>query len=76
MLAFSINLNKEFVIFPRNEFNSRIENLLEITGLSDRMIRNNNGLFEMRQIDYAKVNQVLDKERDLAKEFLHEALNK
>ena len=75
-LAFSINLNKEFVIFPRNEFNSRIENLLEITGLSDRMIRNNNGLFEMRQIDYAKVNQVLDKERDLAKEFLHEALNK
>ena len=69
-------MNKEFVIFPRNEFNSRIENLLEITGLSDRMIQNNNGLFEMRQIDYAKVNQVLEKERDLAKEFLHEALNK
>ncbi len=72
-LAFSINLNKEFMIFPRNEFNSRIENLLQLTGLTNRMIVDKNK-FEFESINYEKVNKIIDKERIKAENFLIKAL--
>lgn len=74
-LAFSINLNKEFIIFPRNEFNSRIESLLDIVGLSERMIRNDNIKFDFSPIDYKVVNQAIKEERAETQLFLKEALN-
>lgn len=72
-LAFSINLNKNFVVFPRNEFNSRIESLLRITNLSERLVNNTNEMI-FSEIDYERVNKCLDNEREKAKTFLEKAI--
>jgi len=75
-LAFSINLNKQFVVIKRNEFNSRIESLLALTGLENRMVDS-----EYKKetadplIDYVPVNQILDVERKKAAEYLEESLH-
>lgn len=72
-LAFSINLEKQFIVVPRNEFNSRIESLLKLTGLENRMVASENELGVAEQkIDYAPVNLVLEKERLRAKKFIIE----
>lgn len=73
-LAFSLNFNKEFVVFPRNEYNSRIESLLELVGLSERMIQKT-GYNPLKKIDYNKVNNTLGIERQKARKFLEEALH-
>ena len=63
-LAFSINLNKQFTVVKRNEFNSRIDSLLEITGLTERMINHNLDMNIVdKPIDYNKVNDILNNER-------------
>ena len=70
-LAFSINLEKQFIVVPRNEFNSRIENLLAITNLEDRMVKAEDELMvSNKQIDYESVREVLNKERERAEKFL------
>ena len=74
-LAFSINFNKQFVIIPRNEFNSRIESLLRLVHLDDRFLIN--GLdwdVVNKSIAYDEINDILDNEREKAKDFLKENL--
>jgi len=73
-LAFSINFNRDFVVIPKKDFNSRLESLLEITGLSNRMVRNSDSTCEFSRIDYKSVNGILDSERKKAKVFLENAL--
>lgn len=75
-LAFSLNFEKQFSIIKRNEFNSRIESLLSLTQLYDRMIQDEVDMDIVRKtIDYSNVNLILDKEKNKAKEFLSEYLN-
>lgn len=71
-LAFSINLERDFVVVPRNEFNSRIESLLGLTGLTERLVSAEEAaLAEAEQrIDYKKVNALLEGERQKAKEYI------
>lgn len=70
-LAFSINLNKQFVVVKRNEFNSRIESLLELVGLEERMIENDVDMMLVDNIvDYAPVNDILDAEREKTMQVL------
>lgn len=72
-LAFSINLEKQFIIVPRNEFNSRIESLLRLVGLEDRLISSEEMLFKYAdRIDYKKINHVLNCERKKADKFINE----
>ena len=75
-LAFSINLNKQFSVIKRNEFNSRIDSLLEITGLTERMIDYD---FDMRvvdkAIDYNKVNNILNEERIRTHKIIRENID-
>lgn len=74
-LAFSINLNKQFTVIPRNEFNTRIESLLRMTHLENRMIKSETGLDVIDIIiNYEPINVILNKERERAKRFLVEAL--
>jgi hypothetical protein len=74
-LTFSINLNKQFIVVPRNEFNTRIESLLRLVHLEDRMISEVSQLPEAnKSIKYDTVNSILDNERQKAKLFLKEAL--
>lgn len=74
-LAFSINFEKQFIVVPRNEFNSRIESLLKITGLQNRMLSNEYQLNECKNvIDYSLVHNILSEERKRAKAFLKSCL--
>lgn len=70
-LAFSINLEKQFVVVPRKVFNSRIESLLRLTGLNSRMISSDEALAATDEIiDYEPVNRILAGERRRAEEFI------
>lgn len=71
-LAFSINLERDFVVVPRNEFNSRIESLLTLTGLQERLVSTADTALEESEkpIDYGKVNTQLAEERQKAKRYI------
>jgi hypothetical protein len=74
-LAFCLNMNKQFIVVPRNEFNTRIESLLRLVHLEDRMISEVSQLTVVNKlIKYDTVNSILDDERQRAKLFLSEAL--
>lgn len=74
-LAFSINLEKQFIVVPRNEFNSRIESLLKLTGLENRLVSVETQLsVASEQIDYQPVRAQLMIERKRAEEFIEKAL--
>lgn len=70
-VAFSINLEKQFMVVPRNEFNTRIESLLDVTGLQTRMKLNRDCVaIAAESIDYEPVRRILEHERLRAQEFL------
>lgn len=71
-LAFSINFEKPFIIVPRNEYNSRIESLLKLTGLENRLVSNREQLdVANQQIDYMPIRDTLYFERQKALEFIN-----
>ena len=71
-LAFSINLEKQFVVVPRNEYNSRIESLLNLFNIKERMVSSMESALEMsnKQIQYEKLKPILDGERKKAEDFI------
>ncbi len=73
--AFSINLNKKFIcIFPK-KFSARLQSILELTGLEDRKLKNNHNVNQIdNEIDYDKVNEILEKERNKTNNFIDRAL--
>ena len=72
-LAFSINLEKNFIVIPRSEFNSRIDSLLKLTRLSERQVKSlDKALFEAtKPIDYSEIRTMLNVEREKANEFIN-----
>lgn len=74
-LAFSINLEKQFIVVPRSEFNSRIESLLTLTGLNERMVSSFEELNTCQgKIRYDRVEKILDAERRKVHNFLRDNL--
>ena len=75
-LAFSINFNRNFIVVPRNEFNSRIESLLRLTGLESRLVFSEKEALGAagKNIDYNSVNSILEDERKRAKKFIEDAI--
>lgn len=71
-LAFSINLHRQFIVVPRNEYNSRIESLLTLTNLNQRMVNceQDANLCMNSIIDYDSVEKCLETERKKAKYFI------
>lgn len=62
--AFSINLNVQFEsIVPYKQFGGRINSLLRITNLETRGVNNFNHTQIDNNIDYAPVNEILNKHR-------------
>ena len=75
-LAFSINLEKQFIVVPRNEYNSRIDSLLRLTKLEDRLVHSEDELLVSENIiDYKPVNEVLEAERERARSFIKGAVS-
>lgn len=57
-IAFCLIFNKQFVYLPSIDSSMRIENILEIAGLSDRIVKNKEDFFSLNsEIDYMKVNE-------------------
>ncbi len=74
--AFSVNFNKEFVSVAPAQFNSRVDSLLSLVDLKDRIIANTNSdILNLKVIDYNAVNQILDIEREKSIAYLRRAIN-
>jgi len=70
-LAFSIIFNRQFIVIPRKEFNNRIESLLRLIKLEDRMITSSEEFDVINSvIDYTEVNKILEIEREKALNFI------
>ena len=72
-IAFSINFNKLFFteLLPEKfKVNSRIKNILDLFKLRDREIVNGKNNNVDKSIDYNKVNEILEKEKQKSIEYL------
>lgn len=75
--AFSINLNKQFIVYLPSGFGTRITSILELCSLRNRLLEPNEiiSIEKMNEvIDYTMVNNILDRERLRTQVFLKEAL--
>ena len=79
--AFSIIFQRQFCVFERDKNtktskNSRLYDLLAKFQVSDRLVRNAEDVDDVlrKEIDYLKVNAILEKERTASGEFLKSAL--
>ena len=77
-LAFSINLEKQFLIVPRNHYNSRIESLLRLCHLTERQVYNLDEAQRISKeiIEFQSVFSILEKERENAQKFIDKALQR
>ena len=75
--AFSINLSKQFVTFAAPKYNSRIESILNLFNLKERMVENGRDPCDIikKKIDYAKIQNILIEERVKSEEYLRQALS-
>ena len=56
--AFSLNFNKEFVIVYPGKYSTRLQSILEILGLTNRVAKNERDLSIVEsKIDYNRVNE-------------------
>lgn len=73
--VFSIIFGKEFYTITRQQNrNSRMENILDIVNMSDRLIDKIEELQNVKPQDYIKAYENLDKEINKSKEFLKNVL--
>lgn len=75
--AFSLNFGRQFVSLPAPKYNSRLESILRKTNLiGERFVSTvEQGLLAAEhEIDYAVVNQLLEKEREKSRDYLRNAL--
>ena len=73
--AFSINFNKNFLVDldgnAAQNTNSRLLNILELVNLTDRIVSEPQDIRKMyEEIDYKKVNEILDIERKKSLDYL------
>lgn len=61
--AFSINFQKNFYTVSPSRFNSRVANILRLTGLEDRLLMNANQSLSITGIDYQKITAKIETER-------------
>lgn len=74
--AFSINFNKQFLTITPNRFNSRVDNILTLCGLKDRLVTTSDfDVDNIRPISFDKVNTLLDKERSKSFDLLYGMLS-
>ena len=77
--AFSIIFEKKFFVYPYSKTSSRVTDLLEKLGISNRAV---NSLEEFKKldfdedIDYENVNKILEKEREKSINWLIDAIEK
>lgn len=75
--AFSINFNTDFVIVYPKKFSTRLQSILELTNLENRVAKDEKDLeiFD-NKIEYKKVNKIIENERKKSLEWLEGTLKK
>lgn len=76
--VFSILFNKPFFVNYGGKENKRIESLLKVLGIDNRLIGKEEELTEEKiksKIDYKKVNEILEREREKSIKYLKGAIN-
>lgn len=71
--AFSVNLGKQFVVIPNVKNPLRVENLLSILGLSERILPDINAA--MQPLDWNGINARLDELRNESIDWLQHAVS-
>ena len=74
--AFALNFNTPFVeVLPNNKTGTRNVSILELTGLTDRILRDINDVdLAMKPIDFSKVNDVIERERKKSLDLLQQII--
>lgn len=74
--AFSINFQKDFLTITPKKFNSRVDNLLTLCNLKDRLVINEKYNIQnaLGSIDYTSVNQHIEEARKHSFNYLKQAL--
>ncbi len=74
--AFSLNLGKQLVALPPQSYETRITSILSLLGIPDRYVTDYNDMtiFD-REIDYTKVHQLLNEQRQETLTFLKNAVS-
>ena len=73
-VAFSINFNKNFMVIYPKKFSSRLDSLLKITKLSNRIVTDTNMESLLNDIDYKEVNTIINNERKKSIDILKRML--
>lgn len=73
--VFSIIFNKQVIDILPGKTRTRIESILKLFGMEDRIVNDYNDMSIInKEIDYKKVNDILDKERKKSIEYLRKAI--
>ena len=71
--AFSLIYNKQFAVVMPSDNTLRLENILETAGLEDRIIDELDDVEDMfKTIDYAPVNERIERARTISRNFLND----
>ena len=73
--AFSVIFEKDFYCIPHKLYHERTDSLLKLLCLENHNFKDFSKLPKTNKINYEKVNQIINNERNKAIEFLTEALN-
>ena len=75
--AFALNFNKNFIeILPNNKTGSRNQSILQLTGLTDRIVTDYHDFtIANKHVDYCAVNNIFNKEREKSLMILKEMLS-
>lgn len=75
--AFSLNLNTQFVIVYPGKFSTRLQSILKLLDLENRVASNEDDLSVIEnEIDYKKVNKKMKEMREKSLTWLKESLDK
>lgn len=77
--VFSLLFHREFAVFQRSHFGvtkqtSRIESLLSLVGLKERLVCNSKVVYTFKTIKYDNIDRIIETERQKSVEFLDNAL--
>lgn len=73
--AFSLNFNKNFIIVYPEKFSTRLQSILNLLGLENRVAKDETDLeISDRNIDYENINKILAEERKKSLDWLKGAL--
>ena len=73
--AFSLNFEKDFIIVYPEKYSTRIQSILSILGLEDRVAKNEDDLkVSEKKIDYALITNKLIEERKKSLEWINNSL--